>query len=142
MSNAHFRCDTCGFELFIPLYQFKTSYLGLYDDRRFPGRCLLVYQKHLEHFELLSGADLSDFVLDIQFAVKAIKNALSVKRVNIAILGNAIPHLHAHLIPRDPQNDPVPNRAPWAHPEKSSKLSEEHRNEIIRKIVESIESMD
>jgi diadenosine tetraphosphate (Ap4A) HIT family hydrolase len=122
MISPEFECEICGFKLFLPIIKLKVSYLGLYDDSRFPGRCLLVYQYHCEHFEELQGTELSDFVNDIQTCVSALKNALNINRVNFAVLGNVESHLHVHLIPRSKITDPIPTQAPWAHPEPSSKL--------------------
>jgi len=36
-----YRCATCGFELHHPIATLSVSALGLYDDARFPGRCIL-----------------------------------------------------------------------------------------------------
>lgn len=45
-------------------------------------------------------------------------------RVNYAVLGNAEPHLHAHLIPRFPALEPVPHRPPWEDPRERRSLGE------------------
>lgn len=34
-------------------------------------------------------------------------------RINYAILGNRVPHIHFHLIPRGSPNDPDFTRSPW-----------------------------
>lgn len=136
------KCMVCGFELYIPVYYLKSTNLGLYDDNRFPGRCLLVYKSHVEHFDLLKPNETLDFVTDIQIASKALKIALNVERINVAILGNAESHLHAHLIPRVPNNEPIPNKAPWAHPDDVAKLYDEQRFDIINKITKEMNKLN
>ena len=93
------KCEVCGFWLWQPMATGDRVSLGLYDDDRFPGRCLLVWDDHVEHLDELGGDDLLSFTRSIQQVSLAIKRATGVGRVNVAILGNQEPHLHAHLIP-------------------------------------------
>ena len=45
---------------------------------------------------------------EIQQTMKVIKQATQTERVNLSILGDTISHIHAHLIPRFPQNEANP----------------------------------
>ncbi|MGD9211916.1 MAG: HIT domain-containing protein [Desulfobacteraceae bacterium] len=134
IENNDFKCRECAFRLYLPIKRLNVATLGLYDDNRYPGRCILVYHEHIEFFEDLEDHELFEFIKDIQHASKVIKKAVNAKRINYAILGNAESHLHAHIIPRKPDKEPIPNQAPWAHPEKSSPLSQEKRSKIIESI--------
>jgi len=128
------RCAACEFELYHPIVDLSVSSLGLYDDRRFPGRCILACHEHCEHFEDLEPASTTAFVSDMQRAARAIRDVTGADRVNLAILGNAAPHLHAHLVPRLRDTDPVPTRSPWSHPDPVSALEPRHRSELIEAI--------
>ena len=44
-------CHSCGFELYHPVAESATTRLGLYDDARFPGRCILMLQAHYTSLE-------------------------------------------------------------------------------------------
>ena len=138
MNSPEFACEICGFKIFIPIVKLQVSYLGLYDDSRFPGRCLLVYHRHCEHFENLRGKELAEFVDDIQVCIASLKKALNVDRVNFAVLGNVESHLHVHLIPRSDIDDPVPRQAPWAHPKRSSRLPDSVREKLKIQIFQAI----
>jgi len=102
----NYACKECGFNLWLPIGDkdncplLKTSYLGLYNDGRFPGRSLLVLDVHEEELALLSPLTLSEFMEDVQVAGRAIQKAVGALRMNYAILGNAVPHVHCHIIPR------------------------------------------
>lgn len=101
-------CQQCGFELWEPIAQSSYTSLGLYNDDRFPGRCILSLREHKESLEELTVETMVFFMRDIQIVMKAIRQATNATRVNVAILGNREAHLHAHLIPRFPENEQSP----------------------------------
>lgn len=125
-----YSCAECGFKLWLPVARLEVSALGLYDDARFPGRCLLVYEGHQEHFDDLSAADAGAFLEDARRAARVIRFLPQVERVNYAVLGNTEPHLHMHLIPRR-DDDPNPRRTPWEHPEGRRHLDGERVGELV-----------
>lgn len=95
-------CSSCAFELFSPIVEDSVSTLGLYDDARFWGRSILMLNKHYENIEDLPVSLSNAYMEDIKLYVKVLKKALNVERVNVSILGNTVPHIHAHLVPRYP----------------------------------------
>jgi diadenosine tetraphosphate (Ap4A) HIT family hydrolase len=108
-----FRCDTCDFELWRPVARLSVSTLGLYSDGRFPGRSILVLNEHWDHLEKVDDEVALEFFSDLKKAASAIKRTTCAIRMNFAVLGNEVPHVHAHLIPRFPHKEPSPNRTPW-----------------------------
>lgn len=114
-------CSVCSFELWIPVSSLEIASLGIYNDARFPGRCILALNRHADSLEELSPAELGDFMLAITRSSRAIRSATGCDRVNVAILGNRDPHVHAHLIPRR-HDDPMPHDAPWADPRPKSAM--------------------
>lgn len=127
-------CQDCNFVLWQPISQLRVSQLGLYSDSRFPGRAILNLGKHYEFLEDVPALLLKKFMLDAQDAMKAIKNATGAERVNFAILGNAVPHVHAHLIPRIPENETHPNKAPWEDTREKGELSQVDALQMIEDI--------
>lgn len=125
-----FSCEQCGFKLWLPVAELDVSSLGLYDDARFPGRCLLVYRQHAEHLDELSPAEAWAFLEDGRRAARAIRALGQVLRINFAVLGNTEPHLHMHLIPRR-GDDPKPQRTPWEHPDERRNLDGGQVGEIV-----------
>lgn len=119
---AYDACDVCGFKLWLPISQLRRSALGLYDDARFPGRCILAFMSHEEQLWDLDSVTAAAFLEDARDAARAIARATDSPRVNYAVLGNTEPHLHWHLIPRFPDREPLPARPPWEHPERASPL--------------------
>jgi hypothetical protein len=77
-NDVQFSCPACSFSLWIPLATMSVSVLGLYDDARFPGRCILALNEHREDFSLLEKPLASEFFADCQRAARAIKAAVHV----------------------------------------------------------------
>ena len=115
-------CLECGFLLWEPIAVSAHSRLGLYNDDRFPGRCILALHGHYASLDALPPEVLIGFMSDVQTAIRAIQIATGAARVNTAILGNRDPHVHAHLIPRYPEHEEFPDCSPWNDPRKKGKL--------------------
>lgn len=124
-------CEVCDFALFHPLGEWGVTAVGLYDDARFPGRLIVAYRVgHEERFEDTSEAVSMAFLHDVKRVARAIRIATDCERVNLAILGNAQAHLHAHLVPRRPSQEPEPTKAPWSDPRSPESLEEPARQRL------------
>lgn len=136
-SEAEYTCEVCSFSLWLPIARLGVSTLGLYDDARFPGRCLLVLHSHVEHFAELDPTEAAELAKDLRNAGRAIAAVTKPIRVNYALLGNKAPHVHFHLIPRPP-SDPVPHATPWHHPDPLTPLRTEERVRLIAALAEQL----
>ncbi len=127
-------CATCGFKLGEPLATLTVSDLCFVSDHRFPGRCVVTLHQHATELFDLSAALRSAFANDVSAAARAIKLAVNAFKMNYEILGNADPHLHCHLIPRQ-LDEPAPKLPAWLHPEAQAELAAGRADEIKRSIV-------
>lgn len=111
-------CDVCGMEVYEPVAApfLLVSRVGLYAEGRFPGRCIVVYTRHAEHMEELEPSSLAALWADVALVGDAVRRVTGAARINYAVLGNATPHLHVHVIPRQPAVEPLPTRPPWNDP--------------------------
>ncbi len=131
-------CPTCGFELWSPVASLVVSEVGLYDDARFPGRCIVALREHHEHLDEVPDAIRRLFEDDVVRVGRALRAVVGPQRVNYAVLGNAVPHVHSHVIPRA-ADDPVIARPPWEHPagkapnppEEAARLIEALRTRLV-----------
>lgn len=76
----------------------------------FPGFCRVVWQRHVSEMSDLSPSD-AHRALDILLATeRAIRRTVRPDKINLASLGNVVPHLHWHVIPRwrDDSHFPAP----------------------------------
>lgn len=125
----------CDFVLFQPIHELKTSSLGLYNDSRFPGRCILKLNKHYDHLDEIPDPELYDFMVDVKKCVKVMKHVLQVDRVNFAILGNTVSHVHAHLIPRYPDAEKFPDKSPWNDDRVNETLTEQQLTVLCKNLL-------
>ena len=140
--DSHAICQQCGFELWEPIAKSIHTNLGLYNDDRFPGRCILSLGEHRDSLESLPMDTIMGFLRDIQIAMKAIRQANNATRVNVAILGNRETHLHAHLIPRFPEDEQFPDCSPWNDLRPKGKLPREKVECLKKDIFEKIKEID
>jgi len=72
----------------------------LVESSDYPGFVRVIANAHVREMTDLSPASRQQ-LLDAVFAVEsALREALSPHKVNLASLGNQVPHLHWHVIPR------------------------------------------
>ncbi len=64
------------------------------------GKCEVFCRKHFAEIQDIPPEDLTNFINDVQIVIKALKEVSGAVRINIAELGNTIPHIHLHLFPR------------------------------------------
>lgn len=93
----------------ILIAELPTAYLRLARDQFTPGYCVLIAKQHVREPHELSAPDRAAFFEDMLRAGMALERAYEATKVNYMILGNAIPHLHAHITPRV-YGDPWPGR--------------------------------
>jgi len=93
------------------------------DDEAHPGFCRVVWNEHVAEMSDLLTADRRH-LFDVVMATKhALRLLLNPDKINLASLGNMVPHLHWHVIPRyhDDRHFPEPvwgqaQRAGTSHP--------------------------
>mgnify|MGYP001202173529 CR=1 FL=1 len=76
----------------------------------FPGYCRIVLQRHVAEMSDLPP-DTAHRVMDVVFATeRALRRTIEPDKINLASLGNVVPHLHWHVIPRwrDDSHFPAP----------------------------------
>ena len=85
------------------------SRLRLAANQWVPGYCVLICHKHArEPFEL-SPEDRALFFEDMLHAAAVLEALYGAVKMNYQILGNAVPHVHAHIVARY-YGDPAPSR--------------------------------
>ena len=90
----------------IKIADLDASTLYLERDQTHPGYCVLIYkERHVTGLEQLHLDEHARFAADMHKAAKAVARATGADHMNYATLGNMIPHLHYHIIPRY-KNDP------------------------------------
>ena len=83
------------------------------DEPGYPGFCRVIWKSHVREMTDLSPADRLH-CMNVVFAVeRAMRDALSPTKINLASLGNFVAHVHWHVIPRF-TDDPHFPQPVWA----------------------------
>jgi len=70
-----------------------------------PGYIRIITNKHIKEFSDLNDDEAVKLTLAVKKIEKKMIEFLNPDKINIASLGNMVPHLHIHIIPRY-KNDP------------------------------------
>lgn len=88
------------------------------------GHTIVVWKRgHVVEPTELSPADASDYNADVLAAARLLERHLEPIKMNYQTLGNAVPHLHTHLVPRY-EDDPRPG-APFPWPDDPGLIPED-----------------
>ena len=72
----------------------------LVNDHDLPGFCRVIWNRHVAEMTDLSYGE-RDHLMTLVFTVEeAVRHVMHPDKVNIAALGNMVPHIHWHVIPR------------------------------------------
>ena len=96
----------------------------LKNDAAYRGYCILVFHRHAVELYDLSSKERTQWTEDLARIGRAIEDVCRPAKLNLSMLGNLVPHLHCHLMPRyphDPEWGQPPTFAPNAHPPLSAK---------------------
>lgn len=81
----------------------------------FPGFCRVVWNDHVAEMSDLAPADAARLMAVAGCVERALRGLLKPDKINLASLGNVVPHLHWHVIPRRRDDSHFP-RPIWAEP--------------------------
>ena len=92
-------CELCDLKADVVWANDRMSIIMI-DDAAYPGFVRVIWMDHVKEMSDLSDADrlaVNDAVWRVELAVRA---EMAPHKVNVASLGNVVPHLHWHVIPR------------------------------------------
>lgn len=91
------------------------AFVVLADDQRYEGWSILLLKDHAEHLADLPVDRQTNLFADVAHAAAAVRHAFAPVRINYECLGNGLPHIHWHVIPRYAW-DPQPGWPVWVRP--------------------------
>ncbi|MEB0134394.1 HIT family protein [Actimicrobium sp. CCC2.4] len=100
-------CDADGGEVIVRTGQCR---IVLVDDARYPGFCRVIWTAHAAELTDLSPVDRSGLMMTVCKVETVLREVMTPHKINLAALGNMVPHLHWHVIPRyrDDAHFPAP----------------------------------
>ena len=109
-------CETDG-----GLLVFKSDQLRVIQavEAGFPAFYRVVWNEHVAEFSSLSPDDRNTCMNAVVAVEQVLRDQLKPTKINLAALGNAVPHLHWHVIARFDWDSHFPGSV-WASPQRET----------------------
>jgi diadenosine tetraphosphate (Ap4A) HIT family hydrolase len=112
----------------------------LVHDPDLPGFCRVIWNQHVAEMSDLTYGE-RDHLMSLVFAVEeAIREVMDPDKINLAALGNMVPHIHWHVIPRFRGDAYFPGSAWSSRTHETSKTLLEGRRALAAKLPHAIRS--
>ncbi len=119
-------------------YRLTSGWVELSRLQFLPGYCVLRPDPPLPPINELDPQHQAQFLADMVLVGDALLAATGCYRINYAILGNADPVLHAHIVPRYlDEPDDLRKGPPWSYPDEmidAHKFDLERDRELMERI--------
>ena len=102
-------CPLCDVRGEAVLWQDARCRVILADEPDYPGFLRVILHAHTREMTDLSAADQVALMRVVWAAETALREVLAPDKINLASLGNVVPHLHWHVIPRFRDDPHFPN---------------------------------
>lgn len=100
-------CDTLGGEILWQDDFCRVVYVT--DTPDYPGFCRVILKRHIKEMTDLTPDERSRLMNVVWKTEQAVRDVMRPDKINLASLGNVVPHLHWHVIPRFENDRHFPN---------------------------------
>ncbi|HEX7511888.1 MAG TPA: HIT domain-containing protein [Candidatus Methylomirabilis sp.] len=124
-------------EIMIEICPLQVSTLFLFREQTHRGRCVVALNAHQTELFRLDDETLCAFSRDTARAAAAVQRAFDPDKINYAVYGDLVPHLHYHIVPK------YRDGACWGkpfelNPQDKTLLGDEGYQAVIQKIARSL----
>lgn len=116
---APVECPLCNARSETLIWQTASCRVILVHEANYPGYCCVIWKAHVSEMTDLTPSERT-LLLDAVWATEtALRDLLQPDKINLASLGNMVPHLHWHVIPRFRDDTHYP-QAIWSTPQRDA----------------------
>lgn len=112
-------CDAPGGEV---VYRHHKLRIVLIDDAQYPGFCRVVWNEHAKEMTDLPPSDRALLMAAVWQVEAAVRDVMRPDKINLASLGNVVPHVHWHVIARYADDAHFPGPV-WAQQQRTPAAS-------------------
>ena len=126
-----------------PLCRMDGDEIVLWQDRQcrviaaplagYPAFCRVIWDEHVREVTDLSPEQRAHLMTVVWTVEEVLRELLHPDKINLASLGNLVPHLHWHVIPRFADDTHFPD-AIWAIPRRSGVAHHVDREVLLREL--------
>ena len=115
----------------LQIVELEHSFVVLNRDQHFPGYTLLFTKDHVTELFHLDRTVRGGLMEEVSCVAGALSSVFQPDKINYELLGNMVPHIHWHLVPRY-SREPIWPRPIWTEPHDELLLPpEEYRKRIV-----------
>jgi diadenosine tetraphosphate (Ap4A) HIT family hydrolase len=122
-------CRTPGGEV---LYRNSALRIVWADEPDYPGFCRVIWNDHVREMTDLPALARQDLMTAVFATETALRSLMTPDKVNLASLGNVVPHVHWHVIPRFLEDRHYPSPI-WAAPKRPPRSMISDASEVVLK---------
>lgn len=111
----------------------------LHEDQFFPGWTVVVLKHHATELFHLAPTERTQLIEEVNLVAKTLAQVYGAKKINYELLGNQLPHIHWHIIPRL-VSDPAPLEPVWLvqhEPKLASGIDLQSRVQRLQQAIQS-----
>jgi diadenosine tetraphosphate (Ap4A) HIT family hydrolase len=82
--------------------ELPSGLVHLKSDADYRGYCILICSRHVVELHEMTESERQQWIEDVARVGKAINDVCQPAKLNVSMLGNVVPHLHCHIMPRYP----------------------------------------
>lgn len=101
--------------------EMERCYVMLNRDQFFRGYCFVIARNHVSELFHLDIRTRSGIIEEVNSVAAALFKTFSPAKINYELLGNMVPHMHWHIVPRF-TDDPLWPRPIWSEPHEPVEL--------------------
>jgi diadenosine tetraphosphate (Ap4A) HIT family hydrolase len=116
----------------------RETVVYLHDDQFFLGWSVLVLRRHATELFDLAADERARLMDEVSSVAQALRLTFDARKVNYALFGNLVPHVHWHVIPRL-AGDPAPLEPVFAVAHDPVRLGDTERADRIARIRRHLE---
>jgi diadenosine tetraphosphate (Ap4A) HIT family hydrolase len=103
----------------------------LVNDVDYPGFCRVIWSKHVREMTDLTKSQRAHFMNAVYGVEQALREVMQPRKINLASLGNQVPHLHWHVIPRFEDDAHFPDPV-WAARQRAGNPRTVDREQLVQ----------
>ena len=115
------KCEFCESPGGAVLWQNDLCRVVRVDEPDYPGFCRVILERHAREMTDLTAAERAALMAVVWAVEEAVRQTMRPDKMNLASLGNMVPHVHWHVIPRFANDRHFPGPI-WAPPQRAAAM--------------------
>jgi diadenosine tetraphosphate (Ap4A) HIT family hydrolase len=115
------------------------SKIYLHEDQFFPGWTVVVFKRHATELFHLAPTERILLMEEVNRIANILAQVYEAKKINYELLGNQLPHIHWHVIPRL-AGDSAPLEPVWRVQHEPLSLSEPEIQKSVQRLQQALQN--